>query len=46
MQLSLSTSGGKPLRANMHTGERSCNSRNQLRLLLPRHNMHVDERGD
>jgi hypothetical protein len=36
--LSVSTSGGKPLRANTHTGERSCNSRNQLRLLLPRQN--------
>jgi hypothetical protein len=39
----ISTSDGKRLRANMHTGERR---RNSLRLLLPHHSMRGDERGD
>jgi hypothetical protein len=40
----ISTSAGKHLRANMRTGGRSCNSRNQLRLRpLPlRHSTHAD----
>jgi hypothetical protein len=39
----ISTSDGKRLRANMHTGGRR---RNSLRLLLPHHSMRGDERGD
>ena len=39
----ISTSDGKRLRANTHTGGRR---RNSLRLLLPHHSMRGDERGD
>jgi hypothetical protein len=42
----ISTSGGKRLRANMHNGGHSCNSRNRQRPLLPHHSMRGDERGD
>jgi hypothetical protein len=41
-----STSDDKRLRANTHNDERSYNSRNRLRLLLPHHSMHADARDD
>jgi len=38
----ISTNDRKHPRSNMHTGERSCNSRNRPRPLLPRHSTHAD----
>ena len=40
----ISTSDGKHLRGNMHTGGRSCS--NRLRPLLPHHSMRADVLGE